>query len=232
MRLRRRRIFTTVLTDRRTVAQDTLEVSLARPRDFAFAAGQHLQVRVPTLLHADRRGPSRVFSIASSPFDEQHLRIAFRETGSGFKRTLRALEIGSELRIEGPHGFSTLPRDPARPVVLVAGGIGVTPYMSMLRGLHESHDDGPPITLLYGNRSSRTAAYVDELDDLARSEPQLTLRKHSGLMDEAAIRRSVEGRDSTWFVSGPPPMVDGVRSALHVLGVRASRVHVEEFLGY
>lgn len=233
MRLRRRRrVFTTALTGRRQVAENTLEVSFARPDGFVFDAGQHVQVRAPRLLHRDVRGGSRVFSIVSSSWDEEKVSIAFRETGSGFKRTLRELDLGSELQIEGPHGFYTLPRDPARPVALLAGGIGVTPFVSMLRSLDSRADGGPPITLLYANRNARSAAFLGELDEMARGNARLTLCKRFGLLDESFIRKKVDDLECTWYVAGPPMMVDAARSALHVLGVDASRVHVEEFVGY
>jgi len=232
VRLRRRRVFTTALTGRRQVAENTLEVSFARPDGFVFDAGQYLQVRAPKLLHRDARGGSRVFSIASSSLDEERVSIAYRETGSGFKRTLRELDLGSELQIEGPHGFCTLPRDPARPVALVAGGIGVTPFVSMLRSL-DSRDDGwPPITLLYANKNARSAAFLGELDEMVRGNARLALYTRFGLIDESFIRKKFDDLDRTWYLAGPPMMVDAVRSALHVLGVDASRVHVEEFVGY
>lgn len=221
-----------MLTDRRQVAENTLEVSFARPEGFVFDAGQYLQVRVSKLLHRDAKGRSRVFSIVSSAVDEERVSIAFRETGSGFKRTLRELDLGSELQIEGPHGFYTLPRQSARPVVLVAGGIGVTPFVSMLRSLDSDGADGPRITLLYANWNARSAAYLRELDEMARGNPRLTLGTQFGLIDETVIKKKVKDLDRTWYVTGPPMMVDSVRSALHALGVDASRVHFEEFVGY
>lgn len=229
----RRRKFTTALTGRRQVADDTVEVSFARPEAFTFHAGQYVQVRVPKLLHRDSRGGSRVFSVTSSPLDESTISIAYRETGSGFKRTLAELATGAEVKIEGPHGFATLPRDSGRPVVLVAGGIGITPFMSMLRLCRDDPGATPRrITLLYANRSPRTAAYLDELRDLGRVRTQLTVRTHFGLVDESFLRKDVTQTDATWYVAGPPIMVDAVRGTLHVLGVQTDRVHTEEFVGY
>ncbi|MGC0250467.1 MULTISPECIES: FAD-dependent oxidoreductase [unclassified Pseudactinotalea] len=233
MRLRgRRRVFTTALTGRRQVAENTLEVSFARPDGFVFDAGQYLQVRAPKLLHRDARGRSRVFSIVSSSHDEERVSIAYRETGSGFKRTLRELDLGSELQIEGPHGFYTLPREPVRPVALLAGGIGVTPFVSMLRSLDGREDGWPPITLLYANKNARSAVFLNELDEMARGNARLTLCTRFGLLDESFIRKKIDDLERTWYVAGPPMMVDAVRSALHVVGVDASRVHFEEFVGY
>ncbi len=215
------------------MAEGTLEVSFERPAAFTFEAGQYLQLRLPKLLYRDRKGPSRVFSIASSPLDEGRLSVAYRDTGSGFKRTFRGLPAGSVVMIEGPHGFCTLPRNPSRPVVLVAGGIGITPFMSMLRLAVGSDGESPRVTLLYANRNAKGAAYLDELEEMERGNPRLTLRKQFGVVDDAFIRKSVKDLEGPrWYIAGPPGMVDATRSVLHVLGVDAGDVYFEEFLGY
>lgn len=147
-RLRVRWVYTMAVTGRREVADGTVEVAVERPEGFAFHAGQYLQVRVPKLHVRDRKGPSRVFSIVSSPLDEDTFAIAYRDTGSGFKRTLGGLEVGEEVLLEGPHGFCTLPRDLDQRVVLVAGGIGIVPFLSMVRFAAETDGDSPHVTLL------------------------------------------------------------------------------------
>lgn len=232
-RLRRRRVFTTALRERRPVAEETLEVSFERPAGFTFEAGQYVQVRLPKLLCRDPKGPSRVFSITSSPLDDERVSIAYRDTGSGFKQTLRELPIGEKVMIEGPHGFNTLPRDASRPVVFVAGGIGITPFLSMLRFADQTDRAVPRVTLLYANRNRKSAAYLEEVDELARRSARLTLRNHFGIVDEATIRRSVGDLAAPrWHIAGPPAMVDAVRGTLHSMGVDPPDVHFEEFVGY
>jgi ferredoxin-NADP reductase len=81
-------IYQTTIADRKQVAEHTLEVSLKRPSGFSFAAGQYMQLGVPKLMYSDPKGASRVLSISSSPLDREHIAVAFRITGSGFKRTL------------------------------------------------------------------------------------------------------------------------------------------------
>lgn len=227
-----RRVYTAALMERKQVAENTLEVSFQRPEGFTFEAGQFIQVRLPKLSHRDRKGRSRVFSITSSPLDGAQVSIAYRETGSGFKRTLRDLDVGAEVQIEGPHGFYTLPRDPSRSINLVAGGIGITPFMSMVRATRSSDNPAPQMTLLYANWSPKTAAYLEELEDSERGNRRLTVRKHFGVIDEAFIRNHVNDLHRIWYIAGPPVMGDAVRSALHVLGVDSDQVHFEEFVGY
>lgn len=233
MRLPKPRVHTTCILERRTVAKNTLEVSFGRPPSFEYRAGQYVQIRVPTLRYRDPKGSSRVFSLASSPLDERHIAVAFRETGSGYKRTLGELPVGSEVMVEGPHGFYTLPRNSSRPLALIAGGIGITPYRSMLRLIAQSNTECPDLTLLYANRTKDGAAYLQEIEELAHNNPRLTLHKRFGDIDEAFIRDSVGNLGvPMWYVAGPPAMVDAVRLALGALRVDVSDVHSEEFVGY
>lgn len=227
-------MFTTTLLGRRQVAEATLELALERPEKFAFHAGQYLQLRLPKLLYRDRRGASRVLSIASSPTDKERIIVAYRDTGSGFKQTLSESRIGSEVMIEGPHGFHLLPRQPARRVVLVAGGIGITPFMSMLRLNAERDEEArPQITLLYVNRTQRSAAYLEELRHIEKKDARLTVRTKFGIMDEEFLFKSVKNKDQClWYIAGPPSMVGSVQSALEVLGVDSGRIYCEEFPGY
>lgn len=228
-----RRVYEVAVTARREVAEGTIEVALERPEGFNFQAGQYLQLRVPSLDHRDHRGSSRVFSIASSPLNEETIAIAFRDTGSGFKRTLRGLDAGEEVLIEGPHGFCILPRDRERRVVLVAGGIGITPFLSMVRFAVEPDTDTPQITLLYANRTRKVAAYLDELEDLVRGRPRVSLHTRFGLADEEFLRRHVrDPQERLWYVAGPPGMIEVVRGALHSFRVPLWNVLSEEFQGY
>lgn len=234
MRLTLRRVFRTVLLERRQVADKTLEVSFERPEQFTFQAGQYIQLRLPKLLHADPKGSSRVFSIASSPLDEKKISIAYRETGSGFKRTLRELATGSETMIEGPHGFYTLAGVPSRALGLVAGGIGITPFMSMLRFAAESDEETRArVTLLYSNQSPKSAAYLEELEEMERQNARLSVRKKFGVIDADFVRKNVEDVNGCiWYIAGPPIMVESTRSVLHAVGVDSSSVYFENFIGY
>lgn len=101
-------------------------------REFSFTAGQYIRLRVPHLEFEDTRGPARLFSIATSPHDTK-LTIVFRHTESGFKKTLIHTALGTELEVEGPWGAFTLPKSSERPLLCIAGGTGITPFLSMLR---------------------------------------------------------------------------------------------------
>ncbi len=225
-------LFSTTIIDRKQVAENTLEVSFKRPADFAFKAGQYIQLKVPKLLYSDPTSASRLFSIASSPLDTEKLSVAFRETGSGFKRTLKELPMGSPVTIEGPHGFFTLPENPSNPLVFVAGGIGITPFLSMIRCATEKHFSFP-MTLLYANRSKESEAYLTELQEMANRNSNFILKNKYGGIDEQFLRQHVNDvHQCVWYIVGVPDMIASVRNTLSLLGVNESRILFEAFEGY
>jgi ferredoxin-NADP reductase len=226
------RVYETTIIDRKQVAANTVEVSFQRPAGFSFRAGQYIQVGVPALLHSDPKGASRVMSIASSPLDEDKISVAFRDTGSGFKRTLKELSLDSPVIIEGQHGYFTVPEHSPRPVVFVAGGIGITPYLSMARYAMTKGLEFP-MTLLYANRNKKRAAYLEELQDLARHHKNFSLKSLFGVIDEQFIRQHVKDAEGcVWHIAGPPAMVWAVRHHLFHMGAPEVNVCFEEFVGY
>lgn len=225
-------IYPTTISERKQVAEDTLEVSFKWPSGFSFKAGQYIQISVSKLLFSDLKGSSRVMSIASSPLDKERISVAFRETGSGFKRTFKELPLGAAINVEGPHGFFTLPQESANPIIFIAGGIGITPYLSMIRFAAEKHL-AFPMMLLYVNRNKESAAYLEELQDIASRNTYFILKNIFGKIDEQFIRQSVkEMQNCKWHIAGPPTMVSYARNILFLLGVDDGRVYCEEFMEY
>ncbi len=221
----------------RKIAEDTCEVVLCPVEgDFPFQAGQYVQVNLPEMRHADPKGASRVFSLVSSPCNVREFAVAFRATGSGFKKTLMELPRGSTVLVEGPSGFFTLPEDDA-PVVWIAGGIGITPCLSMLRYLQDcapAKEKKRNTLLVYANRDHAHAAYWDELKEREAADAHFSLKARFGGMDYetlAAAQREA-GAAAWWYVVGPPGMVALAQQALQQLGVDARRVLTEEFSGY
>lgn len=225
------RIYTAPIINRKEIVQGTLEVSFKRPEGFSFQAGQYAQVAVPRLLSGDAKGASRLFSIASSPLDKDKLSIAFRMTGSGFKRTLEDLPMKSMVNIEGPHGFFTLPAADDS-LVIIAGGIGITAYLGMIQVAIKQRP-GLPITLLYANKTRDRAAYLKELQALARRNQHFKLKTIVGGIGEQDIWECAEAQTGCrWYVAGPSAMVDYVRNVLFLLDVPEGRINYEHFIGY
>jgi ferredoxin-NADP reductase len=210
-------------------------------RPFTFEAGQYLRY---TLDHPepDNRGVSRFFTIASAP-SEGFVMLAtrFGTPGSSFKRALRKLEVGAVIEAAGPYGRFTY-ADREMPAVFVAGGIGITPFRSMLLDL-VSRPDGADITVLYGNRTP-DIPFRRLLDDLASRQPRLRIvytisqpdpEWHGpvGRIDEALLREHVSLVSMpTVYVSGPKAMVEAIEGALHTVGVADEKIKKDYFPGY
>lgn len=225
-------MYHTTIVGRKQVAEGTLEVSFKRPEGFSFMAGQYIQLSVPKLLYSDIKGASRVFSIASSSLDQERISVAFRDTGSGFKRTLKELPENAPVNIEGPHGFFTLLQKSTDPLVFIAGGIGITPYLSMIR-FADGKRLNLPMTLLYANRDKESAAYLEELQMIANRNKFFTLKNKFGIIDEQFILQNVKNvQNCKWHIAGPPAMVDYVRNILSLLGIDSGKIYYEEFVGY
>jgi ferredoxin-NADP reductase len=107
-----------------------------KPEGFTYKAGQNSDFTLIEPLETDPEGNKRTFSLVTTPA-EDHLAITTRMRDTAFKRTLRVMEDGTKLTIEGPYGDLTLHENTARPAVFLAGGIGITPFHSMVRDATE-----------------------------------------------------------------------------------------------
>lgn len=234
------------LRKREIVARDTLALVLDKPPGFAFRAGQAVDVSLIDPAEMDARGPRRAFSIVSAPH-EDHILLATRTRDSAFKRVLGAIPIGARVQVEGPFGSLTLQTNRSRPAIFVAGGIGITPFMSILRDA--THKRLPQsITLLYSNRRPEDAAFLRELQQLERDHRGsfkllATMTDPPGVGQEwhgrsgkinAEFIRSVIVKPSRpiFYVVGPPAMVAGIRQLLNGLGIDDDDIRSEDFSGY
>ncbi len=232
--------YTTPLVGEEEVARGTIIFRLKKPAGFTYAAGQAIYVRLPGQKEDDSKGRIRTFSIASAP-QEPELVIATRVTDSAFKRCLASLPVGSPIGIEGPYGDLTLDGG-AVPLVFLAGGIGITPFRSMIldalgRGL--SRD----LTLFYSNRRAGDAAFLSEMEQLASDYPRFRLvatltdaadwQGERGYVSREMIERHVgEMTKPVFYLAGPPAMVAAMEALLMGAGVRSENIRVEMFTGY
>jgi len=127
---------------------------------FAYKPGQTVDVIQPQPRYTDEAGNRRTFSIADAPGKERLL-IATRDRGSAFKRSLIEAPLGTALELDGPYGSFTLPNKPSD-VFLLAGGIGVTPFRSMIEDTRERSLDHT-LTLIHSNRTPEETPFLEEL---------------------------------------------------------------------
>ena len=227
------------------VAERTMAFHFAKPPGFEFRAGQAIDLTLLNPPETDAEGNIRTFSLVSAPFDSD-LTVATRLRDSAFKRVLSKEQPGLEVKIDGPSGSLVLHRKTEKPAVLLAGGIGITPYMSIVR--QAAHDKtGHQIYLFYANRRPEDTPFLDVLTEAAKQNPQFHLiatmtemeksqrawNGETGHIDKKMLLKylpAVEG--PIYYVAGPPAMVAAMRRILADTGVDDDDVRTEEFSGY
>ncbi len=223
------------LVSRRQLTPETHEFTFRPSRPLTFRPGQFAELTLP---HGgvDRRGSRRSFSISSPPGPEGNVTFALRvpEEASSFKRAMIGLEPGTRVHATGVAGDFVLPSDPTTPVVLVAGGIGITPFISQL--LHEPERDA---VLVYGVTAPEEIAYADLLAPFrvvivsaVAPDHMPTRWRHieAPFISVEQIVTAVPDLDQRLgYISGPPAMVNAVRAGLVK---RCKRVRTDYFTGY
>jgi ferredoxin-NADP reductase len=238
-------VYKTRLKRREEIAAGTMAFHFEKPEGFAYKAGQFGDYTLISPSETDAEGNTRGFSLANAPYEDE-LMFATRMRDTAFKRVLRAMEIGTELGLDAPYGSFTLHNNTRIPAVFLTGGIGVTPVRSIV--LQAAHDNLPhKIFLFDSNRRPKDSAFLDELKDAQKKNPNYTF---VGTMTE------MENSDQKWdgetgyitkamllkyigdlllpiyYVAGPPSMVTAMRRTLNDAGVDDDNIRTEEFSGY
>lgn len=230
-----------VLRRKTALTPTSLEFSFTPTRKLSFQPGQYLEVTLPHK-GADDRGLRRVFSISSSPAHAQTLSISTRipDQPSTFKRTLAGLAEGSTITATTIAGDFVLPRDTAVPILLVAGGIGITPFASQLGDPAAIVDRD--VVLVYLVRNEEEITYRELLEQsgadviLVSARPVEQLPDHwtsviGTAIDQETLQHCVPDIARRHvYASGPPKLVAGTKAAARRLG--APSIHTDYFSGY
>lgn len=232
------------IKEKREVAKGTLMVVFdLLGQEVDFTPGQYFWVTLVDPPYDDEKGPRRHITVVTSPNERSVLGLATRVRESGFKRSLAELPVGAEVEVEEPKGSFLLPDDSDQPYVFIAGGIGITVFRSMLRYIAEENLPHR-VTLVYSNRDRESAAFLDELLELERANPNLRLvltmtddPEWDGETRriEADLLRDHLGDELgafTYLVAGPPSMVEAIVGTLRGAGVPEEQVRPERFSGY
>lgn len=237
------------LADKKNEAKGTKTFIFEKPERFIYKAGQYLYFTLPELNYPDKRGDTRHFTLSSSPTEDfLSITIRMREE-SGYKKTLDSIELGVEILARGPEGVFILEDESTQEQqVMLAGGIGITPFRSIAK---YAADKGlsVPIHIVCSNSIPEEIAFRKELDELTAKNPNLkvthTITKPeeskeqwtglTGRVDENLIRKlklQPEAGNSTLWLCGPPPMVSALEEVLEKLQIPQDRIRVEKFTGY
>jgi len=237
--------FETTLRSNETVAEGTMAFHFAKPAGFAFKPGQSMNVSIIEPPETDAKGNARTFSIVSAPH-ENELVIATRMRDTAFKRVLKGMAAGGRVSLRGPAGLFTLDPADSRPAVFLAGGIGVTPFASMLRDAAQS-GLARDLWLFYSNRRPEDAAFLDELIGLPKRNPRIrfvgtmvemdkssrTWSGERGFLDRAMLERHLKSlAGNVYYIAGPPGLVEAMQKMLLAAGVAEDAIHTDEFIGY
>jgi len=202
-----------------------------KPLDWKAGQFLHYVLNHPP---TDDRGSDRWFTIASAPC-ERHVMVTTRfagAKGSTFKKTLKALKIGGTIEVSDLDGDFVV-SDARKDYVFIAGGIGITPFRSILKQA-EHEGKSLRVQLLYANRKHVTA-YKKEFDAMAKRNPRLKINYlfHPKRLDQQTIQELVPDlKNPLFYVSGPEPMVEDLGKLLQKMGVPKNHLKQDWFPGY
>lgn len=194
-----------------------------------WKAGQHGIFTLPNKKVSGTKW--RAFSISSIP-SENKLQIATKisDKPSSFKAALKSLKPGEPIQIRGPYGWLYL-QDYSSPVVMIAGGVGITPFRAIFKELERGNERD--VTMIYSARE--TYLYKDELDAIAEKNEKIQIiYTHTKEEVAAALEQTINNanKDTYYFISGAPGMVKGVTKKLQTAGIPKSKIITDSFRGY
>ncbi len=231
------------LIKREEIANGTMAFYFEKPEGFEYRAGQFADYTLINPPETDAEGDTRGFSLITAPFEE-HIGAATRMRDTAFKRVLKDLPLGTEVKLDGPYGDFTLHKNEQVPAVFLIGGIGVTPIRSMVAQATRDKT-AHQLTLLHANRTLADAPFTGDFQRLAGDNPNfkfvpvLTDEESQqagyerGRLDEAILKRHVPDLQAPkYYLSGPEGMVKAMRQLLVSLDVDEDNIRTEEFSGY
>ncbi len=202
------------LKEKKEIAENIWEFVFSSPEKLKFKAGQYAEWTLP-LTASDSRGNRRYFTIASAPSEENiHLGIRVNKDGSSYKKALLAMNLGDSIAISQISGDFTLPEDKNKKLVFIAGGIGVTPFRSMI-----ASDNTRDVILFYLAANPNAFAYKDIFAQ--------TKTIYTDKLDPEVLK---EYKDRMFYISGPNGMVDMYKKTLTDMGVK--EIITDYFPGY
>lgn len=229
------------------VAKDTWEFYFDRSKvpDLEFLPGQHLRMTV-FLKNPDGRGNSRSLSISSSPLDKKYLTITTKILQSAFKKELVNLAPGTVVNFFGPIGRFVLDEEEKMSRIFLAGGIGITPFHSMIAYAAEKNLSFP-ITLFVSFSTREDMMFYDELIKISKDHPNIkiiyTVTKHDDLEKSWGTELGRINADMVKkycpdflepqvYICGSTGLVEGMLELVNELGVPLELVKKEKFVGY
>jgi ferredoxin-NADP reductase len=233
------------LQDKKAIAKEMYEFVFVPKDNFSYRAGQYMEWTLPHN-SVDSRGNRRYFTVASSPTEDMlKLGVKIQQNGSSFKRALVSLTSKQTVLAGQLAGDFTLPKDNSQKLVFLAGGIGITPFRSMIKYLIDKQEKRD-IILFYSNKSADEIVYKDVFDEADKKLGIKTIytltdiqnipiswKGNKGRIDAAMIQTYLpDYKERMFYISGPHPMVTSYQDILKDLGIPASHVIIDYFPGF
>lgn len=215
-----------------------------RPEGFDYTAGQYNRWRIDHP-NSDNRGITRPFTISASPTEEVLMFTTkfLPDGGSSFKKNLLTLAPGAEITIDGPNGAFTLPSNPNQQVVFLGGGVGITPFRSMIK-FATDRKLVTPLTLIYANKTPADIIFRQEFETWVQENPNFKLflivdtpdegwRGEVGRLNAGIIQKFVPDlKPPLYYICGPEGMINAYKEVLYGLGLTDENIRTENFTGY
>jgi len=211
--------------------------------NFDFKPGQYIIMKLDVV---DERNGVRMFSLSSSPTETGYIMISTKMTGSNFKKKLESLKVGEKVDIRGPFGRFLLQEDYSKQAIMLAGGIGITPFRNMIKFATDKKLN-LKIILLYSNKLPEEMSFKKEFDEWQKINPNLKVvytitrpeesrmqwKGIAGRIDATMIKNNVKYMGNCiFYVCGPPAMVDAMVTTLKNMDVSDNNIKIERFTGY
>ena len=208
---------TAIVTEIQPLAPSVLQLTVSFTGNFAFQPGQWVNFRFP-------EGVSRAYTIASAPQRPEAVQLCVRVGQGKGGEQLRKLEAGAEVAIDGPYGDFLLPDDGSKPVVFLAGDVGIAPIRSIVLHMIAESDPRKPVVLYEPDQ--RNILYAGDFDPLARAGD---IVHESGSIETLIERNRAAIKGATVLAAGFDPFLDRVRAALESIEVDPSNLISETF---
>lgn len=235
--------YTIQFVNKQQESQDAFSFFFSR-NDLAYTAGQYMKLTLD-IPQPDERGATHFFTISSSPSEKEYLRITTRIIQSTFKIALAQLATGTDVTMIAPLGRFTFDPNSMTHHIFIAGGIGITPYRSMIKYAFDTHAP-TPITLITSFKTIEDSIFREELLTITHNSPHIKLIEclthptdpthwdgHIGRIDATLLTSIISDlSDTKFYVCGPEAMVTSLMETVKKLGAQDTQIIREIFSGY
>lgn len=222
------------------IARNTYTFYFKRGKFPDFIPGQYIRLTLPHK-NSDDRGTSRYFTISSSPLEKKYLTITtkiYSLSPSSFKKTLLNLKPATKVNVFGPMGWFLLPEHDGLEKIFIAGGIGVTPFYSLLQTLADKKLE-KLITLFVSFKTKEHAVFYEELTEIANKNSHINVvylfsnsQENQNSFDAVFEKYISDLGKPVFYIVGSPEMVYSTKNLLLDLGIPEEKIQTEDFTGY